>query len=286
MMFSFKQIQKTNLCVIAFFLCSFTSAQNMLSENNFTGKEVSSIRAELDARPHFTAFKDNSGLIGTTVGSKSTSENSDAKFQLSVMQRFTDSNLFWNSHFFFQFTMTSYLDVFLPSFPLRDISINPGFGFNKYLFKDGKYIGQGYIMLEHESNGFDSIQSRSWNKVSVAANIQITKNIELQAKAWIPIVDGRYSQHILRYQGLGFVGATVSTDNKRLNLAMMFTPTYRKRPGVNSQFEANCRLMKKQPVYAILQYYNGYGENLLDYDQYKSRLRIGFAFKPSDFSRF
>ncbi|MDD4115810.1 MAG: phospholipase A [Massilibacteroides sp.] len=261
-------------------------AQNILPEIPYETKDENNIRTELDAGPHFTAFKDNYGLIGTTIGAKPTGQNSDAKYQLSIMQRFTDSNLLWNSHFFFQFTLTSYLNVFEPSFPLHDISINPGFGLRKYLFKNGKYIGESYLMIEHESNGFDSIQSRSWNKLSVAATIQMTKNWEFQAKGWIPIVDGRYSQHILRYQGLFFVASNFSTNNKRLNLSIMFTPTYRKRIGINSQFEINCRLLNKQPVYAIMQYYNRYGENLLDYNVYKSRLRIGFTFKPRDFNRF
>lgn len=288
-MLCFNKIQKAFIALSVLSISSISTSvysQNILPDQPYDTDDVSQIREELDKAPHFTVFKDNFGLIGTTIGSKPTGKNSDAKYQLSIMQRLTDSNLLWNSHFFFQFTLTSYLNVFEPSFPLHDVSINPGFGFNKYIFKDGKYIGQGYLMLEHESNGFDSIQSRSWNKVSVAATIQMTKNWELQAKGWIPIVDGRYSQHLLRYQGLFFVGSNFSTNNKRLNLSMMFTPTYRKRIGVNSQFEVNCRLMKKQPVYAVLQYYNGYGENLLDYDMYKSRLRIGFTFKPRDFNRF
>lgn len=286
MMLSFKQI-KTVLW--GFFFLSISSvvcAQNILTEVPYETKDANSIRAELDKEPSFSVFKDNFGLIGTTIGSKPTSTNSDATFQLSVMQRLSDSKMLWDSHFFFQFTISCFLNVFEPSFPLHDMSFNPGFGLNKYLFKDGKYIGQGYIMLEHESNGFDSIQSRSWNKLSVAATIQMTKNWEFQAKAWIPIVDGRYSQNILRYQGLFFVASNFNTNNKRMNLSMMFTPTYRTRVGVNSKIELNVRVLRNKPVYAIMQYYNGYGENLLDYDIYKSMLRIGFAFKPRDFNRF
>lgn len=280
-MWSFKQIRKPFFYSLFLFGFSSVSAQDNLYDLSDAPLTINNLREELDKQPSFTAFKDNSGLIGTTIGSKPTGKNSDATFQLSVMQRLTDSNLLWDSHLFFQFTMTCFLNVFEPSFPLRDLSINPGIGLNKYLFKDGKYIGQGYLMLEHESNGYDSIQSRSWNKISIAATIRMTKNWEFQAKAWIPIVDGRYSQHILRYQGLFFVASNFSTNNKRMNLSMMFTPTYRKRLGVNSKFELNVKLLNKQPVYAIMQYYNGYGENLLDYDLYKSRLRVGFAFKAN-----
>lgn len=280
-MWSFKQIRKPFFYSLFLFSCTIICAQDNLYGLPDAASSENSMLKEFDKEPSFAAFKDNSGLIGTTIGSKPTSTNSDATFQLSVMQRLTNNNLLWDSHLFFQFTMTCFLDVFEPSFPLRDLSINPGIGLNKHLFKDGKYIGQGYLMLEHESNGYDSIQSRSWNKISVAATIQMTKNWEFQAKAWIPIVDGRYSQHILRYQGLFFVASNFNTDNKRMNLSMMFTPTYRKRIGVNSKFELNVKLLNHQPVYAIMQYYNGYGENLLDYDLYKSRLRIGFAFKPN-----
>ena len=246
------------------------------------------ILSQLDERPNFTAFKDNFGTIGTTIGHRATSTNSDSKYQLSIMERFTDSKLIWDTHFFFQFTMVSYLNVFEPSFPLHDISVNPGFGLGKHLIRDGKHIGYGYLMIEHESNGFDGEgeKSRSWNKIALAATMRVTPNVELQFKGWYPIIDGRYSQHILRYQGLFFVASILSTNDKRLNLSTMLTPTYRKRIGINSQFELNYKLMKDRPVFVIAQYHNGYGENLLDYNIYKSRLRVGFTIKPDGFYIF
>lgn len=36
----------------------------------------------------------------------------------------------------------------------------------------------------------------------------------------------------------------------------------------------------------MLHYYNGYGENLLDYNKFHSRLRIGLLIKPRFFSDF
>ena len=38
--------------------------------------------------------------------------------------------------------------------------------------------------------------------------------------------------------------------------------------------------------YFFLQYYNGFGENLLEYNKFKSMIRIGFVIKPSDFSLY
>jgi Outer membrane phospholipase A len=253
--------------------------------NNYTDD---SIRVQLDKRPRFSAFKDNFGALGTTVGSKSTKENSDAIFQLSIMQRLTNSNMIWNTNLFFQLTFTSYMDVLLPSYPIRDISVNPGIGLAKDFIKDGKVIGKGYLMIEHESNGFgeEGGFSRSWNKLSLATTMQVTKNVELQGKAWFPVIDGRHSQHLLRYQGVFFAGTTLSTNDKRLNFSAMVTPTYRKNLSANSKYELNYRLSKKDPIFLILQYYNGYGENLLDYDLFKSRLRMGFSIKPDGFYIF
>ena len=36
----------------------------------------------------------------------------------------------------------------------------------------------------------------------------------------------------------------------------------------------------------MIQYYNGYGEHMLDYDQYHSRIRIGILIRPEFFSDF
>jgi phospholipase A1 len=46
------------------------------------------------------------------------------------------------------------------------------------------------------------------------------------------------------------------------------------------------RLFKNDNQFLFLQYYNGYGENLLDYNQFHSRLRIGLLIKPRFFSDF
>ena len=36
----------------------------------------------------------------------------------------------------------------------------------------------------------------------------------------------------------------------------------------------------------MLQYYNGYGEHMLDYNQYHSRIRFGLLIRPRFFSDF
>ena len=50
--------------------------------------------------------------------------------------------------------------------------------------------------------------------------------------------------------------------------------------------DAAFRLSKISNQYIYLQYYNGYGEGLLAYNQFHNYLRIGFVIKPRHVSIF
>ena len=225
-----------------------------------------SIRGILDKMPYFTLFKDNYFVGGTTLGHKPTAANSDVKFQLSIAQRLTKSKLPFDTYLFIQYTQKAFWNVFQESLPMRDLNFNPGIGLGHLIVHKNKYIGKGYLMVEHESNGKDSIFSRSWNKITLAAAVLLNKNWEVQFKGWIPIVDGKEN-----------------TDNRRFNCGVILT----KRKtwfSFNTQIELSYKFNNNENQYFFLQYYNGYGENLLEYNQYKSMLRIGFVIKPQDFS--
>ena len=112
---------------------------------------------------------------------------------------------------------------------------------------------------------------------------QMNKNWEVQFKGWIPIVDGGENKDILKYNGIFQVAANYRTDNRRFNCGVILT----KRKtwfSFNTQIELSYKFNNNENQYFFLQYYNGYGENLLEYNQYKSMLRIGFVIKPQDFS--
>lgn len=248
--------------------------------------EADSIRRALDNGPYFTLYKDNYFIAGTTIGGKPTATNSDVKFQVSIAQRLTKSTLPFNTYFYLFYTQKCMWNVFENSMPMRDFNFNPGIGLAKHLFVKNRYVGKVTLMIEHESNGRDGIESRSWNKVSLASNIFIDPNFMVHGKVWIPIIDGQNNQDILYYSGIYQVGTTFTTPNKRFGFAL----TMVKRKGWNFKYntiwEVNYRLFKDENQFLFLQYYNGYGENLLDYNQYHSRLRIGLVIKPQLFSEF
>ena len=252
------------------------------------GEEIynaDSVRAILDKQPYFSLFKDNYFIGGIPIGEKITSRNSDVKFQISVSQRLTKSKLPFDSYLFLQYTQKAFWNVFHASLPMRDLNFNPGIGLGHLIIRKNKYIGKAYVMVEHESNGRDSIENRSWNKLTLGAAVLLNKNWEVQFKGWIPVIDGKENDDILKYNGIFQVAANYRTDNRRLNLGLILT----KRLtwfSFNTQVELSYKFNNNENQYFFVQYYNGYGENLLEYNQFKSILRVGFVIKPQDFSLY
>ena len=251
-----------------------------------TTYNADSIRRELDNGPYFTLYKDNYFIAGTSIGTKPTNTNSDVKFQISIAQRLTKSTLPFNTYLYLFYSQKCMWNVFEESMPMRDLNFNPGIGLAKHLFVKDRYIGKVSLIVEHESNGRDGAESRSWNKISLAANILIDPNFMVHGKAWIPIVDGQNNKDILDYSGIYQMGMTLTSPNKRFGFALTLIKWRGWNLNYNSIWEVNYRLFKGENQYLFLQYYNGYGENLLDYNKFHSRLRLGIVIKPKLFSEF
>ncbi len=247
---------------------------------------VDSIRKELDYGPYYGLYKDNYFTVGTQPFAKPTSTNSDVKFQLSFMFRLTEATLPWKSYLFLMYTQKTFWNVFQESLPMRDINFNPGIGWTKPFFSKDRYMGKLTLLIEHESNGRDGDASRSWNKISLCGSTIIDEWLMVHAKFWIPIIDGGGNKDILRYCGIYQGGFTVTTPNKEWSWGL----TWVKRKGWNLNFntiwEMSWRVSDKMNLNLYAQYYNGYGENLIDYKQFHSRLRVGIVFKPKFFSEF
>lgn len=245
-----------------------------------------SIRRDFDKGPYFGLYKDNYFTIGTALGYKPRANNSDVKFQISISQRLTRSTLPWNTYLYLFYSQKVLWNVFQNSMPMRDLNFNPGIGLSKLLIVKGRLIGKMSLLLEHESNGRDGEASRSWNKISLAANIFLDDQLMIHGKIWIPIIDGENNRDILKYSGIYQFGFQWYTKNRRFGASLILT----KRSGWNLNFntivELNYRIFKKENQYLFLQYYNGYGECLLDYNQFHSRIRVGICIKPRFFSEY
>ena len=245
-----------------------------------------SIRRDFKNQPYFGLYKDNYFIFGPPIGQKVTKENTNIKFQISIAQRLTNATLPWGTYLYLFYSQKCFWNVLENSMPMTDLNFNPGIGLTKPLFVKNRYVGKVSLIIEHESNGRDSIWSRSWNKVSLAANIIIDPNLSVAGKIWAPIIDGMNNKDSLHYCGLYQISVQAMTDNRKFTGAL----TLVKRAGnffnYNTILELAWRFSRKSNQYFFLQYYNGYGEGLLDYKVFKSQLRVGIVIKPQLFSDF
>lgn len=247
---------------------------------------VDSLKRELEYGPYFGLYKDNYFLVGTNPTQVPSKNNSDVKFQISLGIRLTDAVLPWDSFIFLMYTQKAFWNVFQESLPIKDINFNPGIGWSKPFFNKNQYVGKLTLMLEHESNGRDGEASRSWNRVTLSASTIIDKWLMVHAKIWYPIVDSGNNRDITKYCGIYQSGVVVSTPDKKFQFGITLVKRSGWNLNFNSIWEFTWRVHKKSNLNLFAQYYNGYGESLIDYNVFTSMLRVGLVFKPKFFSDF
>ncbi len=277
--------------IIVLVLASAASHSHAQITTRMLGKEIKEFNADslikdIDRRPFFGIYKDNYFALGTTLNHKPSEFNSDVKFQISFRQRLTKSILPFHSYLFLSYSQKAMWNIFEESLPFHDLNFNPGIGIQTPIFSKTRLIGSTLIMLEHESNGRDGEASRSWNKISFAGSAFVSRNLMVHAKAWIPIIDGQQNKDILKYSGIFQGGAQFISENKR----WVADVTFVKRQGWNMNFNTiinvGFRIRKQDNQFIMLHFYDGYGENLLDYNKYHCRLRLGLLIRPTFFSDF
>lgn len=266
---------------------AYPEADSLRKEDAPPVQTEDSLMQALGNIPAFTIYKDNYIVTGTSFsGGKVNKYNSDAKFQISLRHRLYRGLLPYRIYVFLTYSQKSFWDIYQKSAPFAETNYNPTIGFGRNFIKDRRIAGIGMIQFEHESNGRDSIWSRSWNRVTFTGIYIFNKNYSLQAKVWIPMMVAKENKNIARYSGIGHVAGTYTNDENRLSCSVLMI----KRGGWNFnaswQLEIAYRIFRLDNQYVFLQFYDGYGESLIDYDRFHRYVRVGFVIKPKSVSIF
>lgn len=281
---------KNYLFAIVFPIIMFGSAisahsQILAVENQYVNVD-SLRRAFADTHYYFGLYRDNYFVFGPSVGPKPTKKNTNVKFQISIAQKLTKSTLPWGTYLYLYYSQKVFWNVLENSMPMTDLNFNPGIGLAKPIFIKNRFIGKLNFQIEHESNGRDGEESRSWNKITLGGSIMVDPNLVVHGKFWIPIVDGENNKDILKYSGIFQIGWSMQSPDKKMTLGI----TLVKRKGFDFNYnvvvEAGYRFSTKSNQYLFAQFYNGYGEGLLEYNKYHSQLRVGIVIKPTLFSEY
>jgi phospholipase A1 len=232
----------------------------------------------LDGQPSFGMYKDNYIITGIPVNKAISQHTADAKFQISVCQRLTKTALPFNSFLMLTYTQKSFWNIYAKSSPFGDNNYNPGFVLAKPLIYKNQLIGMATLSLEHESNGKDTTESRTWDYLALSDIYFFNASFSVQAKIWAGIM-GKDTDDLLKYRGYGLLALNYRSLNDKFWCSAIISPRD-KFKSFNTQLEVNFKLSRKENQYFFLQWYNGYGESLLEYNHHTSMLRVGICIKP------
>ena len=239
----------------------------------------------MDGLPPFSIYKDNYFITGIPLNRSIDRESADAKFQLSVRHRLTSSRLPFNSFLYLTYTQKSFWDIYRESAPFKDSNYNPGIGLGRYIIVDNRLTGAIFLQLEHESNGRDSLESRSINWIGLSGKYFFTSNLAASFKITVPFMTGEDNSDLYDYRGTGYFTADYKTSDNQWWLS----GTYSLRKSVkaiNLKFTAGYKISEKFNQYIFGELYSGTGDSLLEYKRKDVQLRVGICIKPDFYNVF
>lgn len=203
-------------------------------------------------------------------------DNEEIKFQISLKAPLWVSMFDSNASLWVAYTNTSWWQAFNSfSAPFRETNHEP----EVFVDFDTDFSFAGFdwrlwrIGLNHESNGRGAELSRSWNRVigQVAAE---RGNFYWSTRLWWRIPESEKNDDnpdIENYLGYGeFYGLYKAGVH---NISFMLRNNLRRDNNGGIQVDWSFPLGKH--LRGQVQYYNGYGESLIDYNAYTNRLGIG-----------
>lgn len=233
--------------------------------------------------PVVSMYKDNYFISGVPLNKEITKKTADAKYQISFKYLLNRNTLPLDSYLFLTYTQKAFWDLYDRSKPFQEINFKPGLNLGFPVFnKQDQLLGMAFLKAEHESNGRDSIYSRSWNKLSLAFHADVGNSSTLSAEIWFPFGYKKDNPRLTEYTGLGEVNYSYELDPDQLTVDVML------QKGLNWDLKGafRSRLLyspfKINKIKLMLEWYYGYAESLIAFDELRSMIRIGFMMRSDD----
>lgn len=234
---------------------------------------------------HFFPFEPFYFIAGT--------ESPNARFQISLRyQLFTGEGWVadqWSglTNLSVAYTQTSLWDWKGPSAPFFDSSYKPEVNYT-WLHVDGGHLVDWIRLdlqggVQHESNGRDGAESRSLNIVYLRPTLTFGRaggfQVSVAPKAFLYLGDMDENPDLADYRGHVEVRAVLGwSDNVQLAATTRVGDGWRRG---SLQCDLTYPMWKlpvlRSSVFVHAQYFVGYGESLLRYDERGDSLRAGFA---------
>lgn len=215
-------------------------------------------------------------------------DNLEIKFQVSFKTPFWEKPFGDNSALFFAYTGQSYWQAYNSdvSSPFRETNHQPEI-FAAWT-TDWKFLGWQVpafsIGVEHQSNGRSGLSSRSWNRLYTEWVLEKDRWV-VAFRPWWRIPE-KQKENPLDPEGddnpdiddyMGYFELQTRYQWNEQNFGIMLRNNLRNDNRGAVQLDWTFPLDEKGKLRGYVQYFNGYGESLIDYDKSTNRLGVGFV---------
>lgn len=264
-------------------IVSLVFLQTLVPQLNAQTLNRDEVDEYIKSMPGFSIHKDNYFVTGVPTNKNITKATADIKYQISFKQLITRNTLPLNTYLFVSYSQKAFWNIYENSSPFQEINFNPSVGLGKPIFnKNDAMVGIAALQFEHESNGRDSIYSRSWNRISLQYSTPIDDKTIVTAKAWLPFMYKDGNPDLLEYVGLAELKFTRDFIPNKLILEVML------RKGLNWDWKGTVRSrlfynpFNSTNQFFMLEWYAGQAESLINYDKFTSMVRIGYVIKTHE----
>ena len=208
-------------------------------------------------------------------------QSTEVKFQISFKTKVIQSFLFGTGDLWAGYTQIAHWQVYNKklSRPFREINYEPeliaNFPLNFNLL--GFHVRMAGVGYNHQSNGLSDPISRSWNRVIFHFAME-RDNFQIYLKPWINL--DAYSKDndnpkIGDYIGRAEANVIYRKNGHSINLLIRNSLSFKNNHG---SAEFNYMYPIKNNLRGHIQVFSGYGENLIDYNYYKTTIGLGISF--------
>lgn len=213
------------------------------------------------------------------VSPNSSPDHNEIKFQLSIKARLWHDLYHHNGNLYVAYTQRSWWQAYnsSASSPFRETNYEPEMFVqftNNKSFLGWTNISNSFGFV-HESNGRSDPISRSWNRLFLES-VFARGPMEISLRPWWRIPESKASDNnpsIEDYVGYGRIMFAYTRNNNEFTWSIVGNPS---KGHYGNQLEYSFPLWSK--LHGYLQYYNGYGESMIDYNHHVQRFGIGISF--------
>lgn len=232
------------------------------------------------------SHQSNPNQLGEADFSEGNIDNFEAKFQISIKMPVHLPNKAESTEgLYFGFTALSLWQVYNSeiSKPFRETNYEPElfYTFETKLKILGYRFNMAQVGINHQSNGQNQLRSRSWNRL-YGSLLFSDETSFYYLKAWYRLPedekqdpldpDGDDNPDITDYLGNFELGYGTRLGN--FNLVTLLRNNLRTSDNKGS-VEVNLSYPISDRYELLLQYFNGYGDSLIDYNRHQQRISLG-----------